>query len=48
VDGGIGVAVSFGGHLRIVLELTFDGEKIAGIEAIADPARIAQFAVEVL
>jgi RNA polymerase sigma-70 factor (ECF subfamily) len=48
VDGGIGVAVSFGGHLRIVLELTFDGEKIAGIEAIADPARIAQFTVEVL
>jgi RNA polymerase sigma-70 factor (ECF subfamily) len=48
VDGGIGVAVIFGGHLRIVLELAFDGEKIAGIEAIADPARIAQFEVEVL
>lgn len=48
VDGGIGVAVSFGGHLRIVLELAFDGEKIAGIEAIADPSRIAQFEVEVL
>jgi RNA polymerase sigma-70 factor (ECF subfamily) len=48
VDGGIGVAVIFGGHLRIVLELTFDGEQIAGIEATADPARIAQFAVEVL
>jgi RNA polymerase sigma-70 factor (ECF subfamily) len=48
VDGGIGVGVSFGGHLRIVLELAFDGEKIAGIEAIADPARIPQFTVEVL
>jgi RNA polymerase sigma-70 factor (ECF subfamily) len=48
VDGGIGVAVIFGGHLRIVLELTFDGEQIAGIEATADPARIAQFEVEVL
>jgi len=48
VDGSIGVAVIFGGRVRIVLALTFDGEKIAGIEAIADPERVAQFAVEVL
>jgi RNA polymerase sigma-70 factor (ECF subfamily) len=46
VDGRVGVAVVLGGHLRIVLSLTFAGERIAGIEAIADPERIAQFNVD--
>jgi RNA polymerase sigma-70 factor (ECF subfamily) len=48
VDGKVGVAVAFGGNLRIVLALTFVDNRIAGIEAIADPARIAGFDVEML
>jgi RNA polymerase sigma-70 factor (ECF subfamily) len=48
VDGRVGVAVAFGGNLRIVLALTFVDNRIAGIEAIADPERIAGFDVEML
>jgi RNA polymerase sigma-70 factor (ECF subfamily) len=48
VDGKVGVAVGFGGTLRIVLTLTFVDNRIAGIEAIADPERIAGFDVEML
>jgi len=48
VDGKVGVAVAFGGNLRIVLTLTFVDNRIAGIEAIADPERIAGFDVEML
>jgi RNA polymerase sigma-70 factor (ECF subfamily) len=48
VDGKVGVAVAFGGNLRIVLALTFVDNRIAGIEAIADPERIAGFEVEML
>jgi RNA polymerase sigma factor (sigma-70 family) len=48
VDGALAVSVAFGGQLRIVLGLTFANGKIAAIEAIADPARIAAFDVEVL
>lgn len=48
VDGALAVSVAFGGQLRIVLGLTFANGKIAVIEAIADPARIAAFDVEVL
>ncbi|HEY4142125.1 MAG TPA: sigma-70 family RNA polymerase sigma factor [Pseudolabrys sp.] len=48
VDGAVSVTVSFGGHVRIVLGLTFAEGKIAAIDAIADPARIAAFDVETL
>jgi RNA polymerase sigma-70 factor (ECF subfamily) len=48
VDGALAVAVIFGGQLRIVLRLTIAGDRIAGVEAIADPERIGAFAVEVL
>jgi len=48
VDGALAVSVAFGGQLRIVLGLTFANGKIAAIEAIADPARIAAFDVEPL
>jgi RNA polymerase sigma-70 factor (ECF subfamily) len=48
IDGAVGVAVILQGNLKIVLSLTFDGERIAGIEAIADPQRIAQFKVDML
>jgi RNA polymerase sigma factor (sigma-70 family) len=48
VDGGLALAVIFGGRLRIVLRLTLANDKIATIEAIADPARIAAFDVVLL
>jgi RNA polymerase sigma-70 factor (ECF subfamily) len=48
VDGEVSVAVFFGGQLRIVLALTMLNEKIAGIEAIADRARLEAFDVEMI
>jgi RNA polymerase sigma-70 factor (ECF subfamily) len=48
VDGEIGVAVIFGGRLRIALRVTFNGDRIAGIEAVADADQIATMEVEVL
>ncbi len=48
VDGEMGVAVILGGHLRIALRVTFNGDRIAGIEAMADAERIAALEVEVL
>jgi RNA polymerase sigma-70 factor (ECF subfamily) len=40
LDGVPGIAVAFHGQLRIALRLTFAGERIAGIEAVADPAQL--------
>ncbi|GAA3847931.1 sigma-70 family RNA polymerase sigma factor [[Pseudomonas] carboxydohydrogena] len=48
VDGAMAIAVVFGGRLRIVLELRFAGERIAGIQAVADPDRIKGFDVAIL
>lgn len=48
VDGAMAIAVVFGGRLRIVLELRFEGERIAGIQAVADPDRLGGFDVAVL
>jgi hypothetical protein len=48
VDGALGVAVTFGGKLRIALRLTFSGDRISAVEAVADAGRIAGFDVEVL
>jgi RNA polymerase sigma-70 factor (ECF subfamily) len=48
VDGEIGIAVAFGGRLRIVLVLTMADGKIAEINAIADPERVGQFDVTML
>ncbi|MGY4173541.1 sigma-70 family RNA polymerase sigma factor [Bradyrhizobium sp. USDA 4529] len=48
VDGGIGVAVIFGGALRIVLRVTISGDRIAAIDATADASEIETFDVEVL
>jgi RNA polymerase sigma-70 factor (ECF subfamily) len=48
IDGTVGVAVILQGSLKIVLSLTFAEGRIAGIEAIADPARVAGFDVDVL
>lgn len=48
VDGEIGVAVILGGQLRVALRVAFKGDRIAGIEALADLERIAALHVEVL
>jgi RNA polymerase sigma factor (sigma-70 family) len=48
VDGGLALAVIFGGQLRVALRLTFSGDRIAGVEAIADAERLAGFDLEVL
>lgn len=48
VDGAPGVAVILDGALRIVLRVTFAGEKIVGLEAIADPDHLAGLDVDVL
>jgi hypothetical protein len=48
VDGEVAIAVFFGGQLRILLALTMLNEKIAGIEAIADHARLAAYDVELI
>lgn len=45
VDGAPGVGVYFGGRLRIVLSLTFAGDRIAAIEAFADPENVRRFDV---
>jgi RNA polymerase sigma-70 factor (ECF subfamily) len=45
VDGAMGVAVIFGGQLRIVLAVTIEGNRISEINAIADPDGIKAFEV---
>ncbi|MGY3693204.1 RNA polymerase sigma factor (sigma-70 family) [Bradyrhizobium sp. USDA 3240] len=47
VDGEIGVAVVLGGALRVVLRVTISGDRIAAIDATAEPAQIETFDVEV-
>jgi RNA polymerase sigma-70 factor (ECF subfamily) len=42
IDGAPGVLVAPDGHLLLVLGVTFRNGKIAGIEAIADPDRLAR------
>jgi RNA polymerase sigma-70 factor (ECF subfamily) len=37
-----------GGRLRILLRLTFAGDNIAGIEAVADAERLGGFDLEML
>jgi RNA polymerase sigma-70 factor (ECF subfamily) len=41
VDGAVGVAIAPAGKLLLVLRLTITDGRIAGIEAIADPERLA-------
>lgn len=48
VDGALGIAVILGGQLRVVLRLAFAGDRIAGVEAIADAERIAGMDTEIL
>jgi RNA polymerase sigma-70 factor (ECF subfamily) len=44
----MGVAVILGGQLRIALRVSFSGDRIAAIEAVADAEEIAAIEVEVL
>jgi len=46
VDGAVGIAVAFHGQLRLAMRVTFAGERISGIDAIADPGTLAGLDVE--
>ncbi|MCA1412650.1 sigma-70 family RNA polymerase sigma factor [Bradyrhizobium sp. NBAIM20] len=48
VDGEMGAAVILGGQLRVALRVTFAGERIGAIEAVADADDIAAMEVQVL
>lgn len=48
VDGEMGLAVVFGGRVRVVLRLTVANGRIAEIEAVADPERLGRFDLDVL
>lgn len=48
VDGSIGLLIAPMGKLRVVLTLKLDGDRIVGIDAIADPDRLAQLDVALL
>jgi RNA polymerase sigma factor (sigma-70 family) len=48
IDGAVGLAVIIGGQLRIALNLTITGDRIVGIEAVADPERLGRFDLTVL
>ncbi len=48
VDGKVGILVPRRGRLYLVLRLTISDGKIAGIEAVADPARLSQMQIAVL
>jgi RNA polymerase sigma factor (sigma-70 family) len=48
IDGAVGLAVIFGGKLRIALNLTIAEDRIVGIEAVADPERLSQMDLAVL
>jgi len=43
IDGAPGILVAPGGHLLLAMGVSFRDGKIAAIEAIADPARLAGF-----
>jgi RNA polymerase sigma-70 factor (ECF subfamily) len=48
VDGGVGVVVAPWGRLALVLMFTFQDEKIAGYELVADPGRLSRLDLAVL
>ena len=48
VDGEVGVVVAPNGRLRLALLITVEGEKLAGYEVIADPARLRRLDLAVL
>lgn len=48
VNGNVGVVVAPRGHLLMVLDFTIDNGRVVAIEAIADPARVAELDLAVL
>jgi RNA polymerase sigma factor (sigma-70 family) len=48
VDGALGLAVILGGELRVVLRLSFAGDRISAVEAVADAGSIASMETEIL
>jgi hypothetical protein len=44
----VGIAVILGGRLRTALNLTITGDRIVGIEAVADPERLRHFDLTLL
>ena len=48
VNGAVGVVVARRGRLFLILRLTIRGGKIAGIDAVADPAHLHQLRLAVL
>ncbi|WP_439501422.1 sigma-70 family RNA polymerase sigma factor [Aminobacter ciceronei] len=48
VDGAIGLLVAPMGKLRVVLMLRLNGDRIVGIDAVADPDRLAKLDVALL
>jgi RNA polymerase sigma factor (sigma-70 family) len=48
VDGEMGGAVVLGGVLRIALRVTFAGDRIAAVDAVADEEQLAEIDLEVL
>jgi len=48
VNGAVALIVAPRGHLFLVLNLTIRDGKIAGIEAVADPARLREFDLAVI
>ena len=48
VDGALGLAVIFGGQLRVVLRLTISGERISAVDAVANKETIGALELEVL
>jgi RNA polymerase sigma-70 factor, ECF subfamily len=48
INGSVGVVVAPSGRLLLVLQLTITNGKIAGIDVVADPERLAQMELAVL
>ncbi|WP_432285956.1 sigma-70 family RNA polymerase sigma factor [Aminobacter sp. BA135] len=48
VNGAIGLVVAPMGKIKVVLLLTVDGDRIVGIDAVADPERMSQLDVVML
>ncbi|MCF3638518.1 sigma-70 family RNA polymerase sigma factor [Rhizobium sp. TRM95111] len=48
IDGEFGLAVILGGELRVVVRMELGGDRIVGIESIADPDAIAGFEIAYL
>jgi RNA polymerase sigma-70 factor (ECF subfamily) len=48
VNGAVGIVIAPHGRLQLALTVTIEGERIAGYELIADPARLRQLDLAVL